>query len=315
MREEREVWIEGTRYSVVISDEEEALLAADAAGRAVIGLWRRGCDPAAEEQAGPDTGQTERAEWQDLSPARYLVESAENLEPEYLERVVRRTFGIPWMIGETRRLIIREFETKDSRRVPPEPEDTEADRIFSRPDLLSEYIRCQYGFYEYGIWALMEKRSRQLVGKAGAADLEIDWSQWELTEEERGRQRRRDGMKTRAGKPRAGKPQTEKTPAEELPAGEPQTEKTQAEEPSAEEPERALELGYHIFMPFRNHGYASESCREIIRYMKLQFPCRIYAKIDASNEASIRVARSCGLKFIGRRYTGAGQWQYLYAEC
>lgn len=283
MREERDVWIEGTRYPVIISDEKEALLAASAAGRAVVGLWRRGREPSAEERTGPDTEQTEREEWQDLSPARYLVESAEDLEPEYLERVVRRTFGMPWMIGETRRLIIREFATEDSQRVPSEPEDTEADRIFSRPDLLSEYIRCQYGFYEYGIWALMEKQSRQLVGKAGAADLEIDWSQWELTEEER--RRRRDGVKPRAG------------------------------EPSAEEPERALELGYHIFMPFRNCGYASESCREIIRYMKRQFPCRVYAKIDASNEASIRVARSCGLKLIGRRCTGAGQRQYLYAEC
>lgn len=270
---------------MVISDEREALLAASAAGRAVIGLWRRGREPEAEEQAGPDTGQTEHEEWQDLSSARYLVESAEDLEPEYLERVVRRTFGMPWVIGETKRLIIREFEIKDSQRMPSEPEDTEADRIFSRPDLLSEYIRCQYGFYEYGIWALMDKQSRQLVGKAGAADLEIDWSQWELTEEERRRKRRRDGVKPWAGKSQTG------------------------------EPERALELGYHIFMPFRNCGYASESCREIIRYMKQQFPCRVYAKTDASNEASIRVARSCGLKLIGRRCTGAGQWQYLYAEC
>lgn len=270
MREEREVWVEGTRYPVIISDEKEALLAANAAGRAIIGLWRRTPEPSEDEEREADGGQQERAIWQDLSPARYLAESIEDLEPEYLERVVRRTFGMPWKIGETRRLIIREFETKDSCHVPPEPEDTEADRIFSRPDLLEEYIRFQYGFYEYGIWALTEKESGKLVGKAGVADLEIDWSQWELTEEG---------------------------------------------QPEEEQPERALELGYHIFAPFRACGYASESCREIIRYMRRQFPCRIYAKIDASNEASIRVARSCGLKLIGRRYTGAGRWQYLYAAC
>lgn len=303
MREERDVWIEGTCYPVIISDEKEALLAANAAGRAIIGLWRRERESLAEERTEPNIGQMENAEWQDLSPARYLIESIEDLEPEYLERVVRRTFGMPWKIGETRRLIIREFETKDSRKVLAEPEDTEADRIFSRPNLLKEYIRCQYGFYEYGIWALTEKRSRELVGKAGVADLEIDWNQWELTEEEKGR--RREGYEPSSEKTPAEEPSSEKTSAEEPPAG----------EPSSKEPERALELGYHIFMPFRNCGYASESCRELIRYMKLQFPCRIYAKIDASNEASIRVARSCGLKLIGRRYTGAGRWQYLYAEC
>ena len=42
MTEERDVLVEGNLYCVVISDEQEALLAAKAAGRAFVGVWK-GC--------------------------------------------------------------------------------------------------------------------------------------------------------------------------------------------------------------------------------------------------------------------------------
>ena len=37
---EREVTIAGQTYPVILSDENEALQAAKAAGRAIVGLWR-----------------------------------------------------------------------------------------------------------------------------------------------------------------------------------------------------------------------------------------------------------------------------------
>ena len=39
MREYRTVLVDGIKHTVLISDEQEALLAAQAAGRAVLGLW------------------------------------------------------------------------------------------------------------------------------------------------------------------------------------------------------------------------------------------------------------------------------------
>lgn len=243
MTEERDIVIEETAYKIVISDEKEALLAAKVAGRALIGLWN-------------DKGA-------DLWPASYVVENLEDLDSRFLEQVVRRTYGLPWKIGETGRLLIREFQSEDAGKVPREETDREEDRIFYTPENLSQYIQCQYGFYEYGLWALEDKKTGELVGKAGI------------------------------------------------------TQGCYGRKPWKEEDMLYLELGYHVFKPYRRRGYAREACRKIVEVVTqaAQRPCCIYAKIDASNKASIRVAESCGLSVTVQRYNEAGQWRCLCSGC
>ena len=237
MRISQTVLIEGTEYEIVISDENEALLAAKAAGRAILGLL------------GGDDVQ-----------ADYLIESLEDLDAGFLERMVRRQRGLPWIIAETSHLQIREFHEADAVRVPREDTDTKADGIFSDPVALKEYIHCQYGFFEFGIWALIDKESGALVGKAGLSCPEEDRS---------------------------------------------------GEEDGSGDPVVLLELGYHIFEPYRGRGYAVEACRAILAYAREQWEnCRIYAKIDASNEASIGVIKACG--FILQDQTCSGALQYSY---
>ena len=60
MQENRIVKIDGFEVPVLISDEKEALLAAKAAGRALIGLWRPG-EP-----------------MESLAGARYVIQDAED---------------------------------------------------------------------------------------------------------------------------------------------------------------------------------------------------------------------------------------------
>ena len=62
----------------------------------------------------------------------------------------------------------------------------------------------------------------------------------------------------------------------------------------------SMELGYHIFKPYRRKGLAVEACRGIISHVKetLEEPVFLYAKIDASNEASIHVIQKLGFAFI-----------------
>ena len=112
--------------------------------------------------------------------------------------------------------------------MPREAEDGEADQIFYTPKRLAGYIRYQYKFYQYGIWALVEKKSQNLIGKAGLTTLGDEW--------------------------------------EGYPEG--------------------LEMGYHIFAPYRGLGYGQESCRWILSYAKEQYQLPVYAKIDRSNERS-----------------------------
>lgn len=244
MREERQIAICGQLHTIVISDEQEALLAADAAGRAIVGIWDR------------------NAKGQDLSPAAFVVENLKDADDRYLEQVVRRRLGMPWIIGETSRLVIREFSLEDIPAVMQEEGDREADQVFYTADRMQEYIKNQYGFYQYGLWALVEKESGAIIGKAGVQN---------------------GASEALAGDGMAG--------GEETPW---------------------LELGYHVFKPYRKKGYATEACREIQHYVKEQLDCALYAKIDPSNEASIRVAESCGFQFIAKRCSGAMQCYSLY---
>lgn len=233
---EQKVTVEGQVHTVVLSDDHQALQAADAAGRAVIGLWDR---------SRPD---------QNLSPARFAVERPEDADAAYMERAVRRRLGLPWVIGVTRRLIIREFTVKDFDSIPVEPQDTWEDRIFTEVEKLEAYIRNQYGYYQHGIWAVVRKEDQRLIGKAGLSDLQLDGN-------------------------------------------------------------AVLELGYHIFKPYRKLGYGTEACREILRYGADTLCRPVYARIDASNEASVRLAVSCGfhmIKTIEKKCSGSWQRICLY---
>lgn len=231
-----QVVVEGIEYSAVLSDDSQALLAAAAAGSAVVGLWQRGSG-------------------RELGMARYLVERPQDADPAFLEKVVRRTYGLPLTIAVTDRLNIREFKPGDISRMYREAEDSAADRLFYDEVRLDSYIRSQYGFFEYGLWALEDRMTGNLVGKAGVvgtAGLEQDGA---------------DG----------------------------------------------LELGYHIYTPYRRRGYALEACRAIIRYVGDEFlPACLVIKTDASNKASVNLADKLG--FIKQKYTGAVTMLYLTAE-
>ena len=96
---------------------------------------------------------------QDLSDFLFAVEDPEDLEPEYVERVLRRLQGLPWNILETARCLIRET-------IPEDVEDFYV--LYSHPDItrymenlypeieeekayVREYIRRVYTFFGFGI--------------------------------------------------------------------------------------------------------------------------------------------------------------------
>ena len=130
---------------VLISDEKEALLAAKAAGRAIIGLWR-------PEQ-----------DMDDLAGAKYIVEDMDDVTDMLVERVARRHLGLPWHICETDRIVIREIFADDFDEVWFH----QIGRGFGTIEELEVYTKNQYDFYEFGFWALVEKMTGELIGVAG----------------------------------------------------------------------------------------------------------------------------------------------------
>lgn len=206
--------MEGIRYPVTVSDDNEALLAAKAAGRAIVGIW----DP---DGGGAGAG---------FKACLYLVCEPEAADEKLLERVVRRQLGLPWIIAETERLLIREFSVND----PLEPEtENDGNGAFSNRRLREEYIAGQYRYYECGLWALVENEKGIIIGKAGVT---------------------------------------------------------------------AGELGYHIYKPYRGHGYAFEACRAILAYVQEEMELqRIILKTEIDNQGSVRLAEKLGFTLRGNQ--------------
>lgn len=150
---EREVTVDGQTYPVIISDENEALQAAKAAGRAIVGLWREKSDI-------------------NYSDCLYLITDPDDVSDAFLERVIRRHLDLPWIIAKTDHLIIREFASDDPLE---QPSEDDADSTFSDNEKREEYRRHQYRFSECGLWALVRREDGILIGKAGLTDGELGY--------------------------------------------------------------------------------------------------------------------------------------------
>ena len=83
--------------------------------------------------------------------------------------MIRRHLGLPWNICRTDRLLIRELTADDACHIPEEEYGPE-EAIFRLRDTLELYCRNQYGFYEYGTWALVRRDDQVLVGLAGVSN-------------------------------------------------------------------------------------------------------------------------------------------------
>ena len=229
MTKERRIRIDGTDHRLLISDEPQALLAAKAAGRAVLGV----------ENAV-------QGDWS-LRGIPYVVPGWEYDTEELEELILRRHLGLPWMIDLTERLMIREFVKGDVKQIPEE-EYAGEEAVFRSEETMEQYIRSQYAFYEYGTWALVRRETNELVGMAGVSS--------------------------------PGAEIFEQYALRKLP-----------------EKSQWLELGYHIFRPYRRRGYAREACEAVIAYAEQEFSCRIRAAVKPNNTASVRLLKMLGIPY------------------
>lgn len=113
---------------------------------------------------------------------RYVYQDWKWISSFYLERIYRRYCEIPWDIFETKRCLVREMTTDDmeamyalykdkeiTRYVEPLYEDREREKAY-----IIEHIKHMYGFFEYGMWLVLDKENGQLIGRVGICNREIN---------------------------------------------------------------------------------------------------------------------------------------------
>ena len=118
---------------------------------------------------------------QKLSAAKVLVESFEEVDFQFLERVYQREYGLPWTALETRRCFLREITLADldelyemyrGKSITQYMEGLYEDRA-KEEEYTRAYIENMYHFYGYGMWIAIDKITGKLIGRAGLNCLEL----------------------------------------------------------------------------------------------------------------------------------------------
>ncbi|MCR5791278.1 MAG: GNAT family N-acetyltransferase [Lachnospiraceae bacterium] len=139
---------------------------------------RAAADALSEKGIGFAVYDNEYGRAQLFPDALYRVERLCTLEKKRIDRMLCRYLGLPWDILETERCLIRELREEDvddlyglylpeDYFLEDEPlyRDRERERAYTR-----DYIRYQYRFFEYGLWAVIEKETGRLIGRAGLSN-------------------------------------------------------------------------------------------------------------------------------------------------
>lgn len=110
-----------------------------------------------------------------LSDYPYAIETGNDLDTTYLDHVLCRFRGEPCHILDTERCSVREITPEDVDRlyeIYADPQITEfmEDLYAKREDEIAytqDYIRCHYGFYDFGMWIVENRETGEIIGRAG----------------------------------------------------------------------------------------------------------------------------------------------------
>ena len=113
-----------------------------------------------------------------FSYAEYAIENIDEIEYESLKLAYQRLTGQPWTILETDRCLIRESTVDDVDsfyEIYAEPSITQyMENLYPDRDeeiaYIKDYIKNVYAFYGYGMWTVLDKACKKVIGRAG-----INW--------------------------------------------------------------------------------------------------------------------------------------------
>lgn len=111
---------------------------------------------------------------------RYFIEGFEDADAIYFTRIYQREMKMPWMIGETERLVIREMAPEDTdalyqlyedKTVVEFMEDLPANKEEEK-EYIADYIDKVYSFFGFGMWIVQLKETGEIIGRVGFQNYE-----------------------------------------------------------------------------------------------------------------------------------------------
>lgn len=125
--------------------------------------------------------ENKQMEKQDLFQANMLVEGFEEVNDTFVVEVYQRHYNEPIIIAKTKRLVIREMILADLDELYAFYEEKAVSEflepLYDREEEIAftkAYIKNMYGFYGYGLWSLLDRKTGKLVGRAGLSNREVN---------------------------------------------------------------------------------------------------------------------------------------------
>ena len=108
----------------------------------------------------------------------YLVESPGDITEEYLTKVYNRFYGISNIVMSTERLIIREITISDLPALYEVYSDITITQYMEglyedyreEEEFTKAYIENMYGFYDYGLWMVEDKKTGNVIGRGSPTE-------------------------------------------------------------------------------------------------------------------------------------------------
>lgn len=149
-----------------VKNPEEAYLITDS---------RKEADKGKELGIGFAVYLTEESRESDFADALYMIDDISGVGIQRIIRMYQRYQGIPWHILDTKRFSLHEMTLEDLDGIYGVYDDPEVSKYAGAPyydrekalEYIKNYIEIQYRFYEYGIWLVKDKKSGEIIGRAG----------------------------------------------------------------------------------------------------------------------------------------------------
>lgn len=120
-------------------------------------------------------GYQDKEDTEFFSGASAVCYSFEDIDMGYLEIIHHHFYGIPVVIAETERLIIRESckeDFEELHRISREAGNDQYMETMSEDYELEKekfgaYISTVYNCFEFGLWTVIEKTNKEIIGRCG----------------------------------------------------------------------------------------------------------------------------------------------------
>ena len=111
----------------------------------------------------------------DFADALYMIEDLSVIGIYRIIRMYQRFHKIPWHILDTERCELSEMCVEDLDDIYGVYDDPIVSKYAGAPyydrekatEYIKDYVDVQYRFYEYGIWLVRDRLTREVIGRAG----------------------------------------------------------------------------------------------------------------------------------------------------